>query len=93
MRAPVFYEHSRGLFFSTKQFLHVELIEHVSLVSCYRSKPHKIAMSPSVPQKSWMNMKEAAHYMKFSLGSYGWPYYIGLNNPVVAMCKLLPRLG
>lgn len=60
--------------------------------SCIRCQPYKVAMSPSVPRMPWMTFTEAAHFMKYALGSYGWPYYIGLNNPVIAMCNLLPRL-
>lgn len=51
-----------------------------------------MAISPSVPRRPWMTFKQAAHYMKFAFGSYGWPYFIGLNNPVLAAGRLLPKL-
>ena len=59
---------------------------------CYRSRPYKTVSSPATSRKSWMTFSEAALYMKYALGSYGWFYYIGLNNPVAATCKLMPRL-
>lgn len=57
------------------------------------SKPPQHQVTPSKPTpKPWMTLPMMAHYMKFALGSYGWPYFIGLNNPVIATCRLLPRL-
>ena len=57
------------------------------------SNPPQDQVTPSKPSpKSWMTMEMMAHYMKFALGSYGWPYFIGLNNPVTATCRLLPKL-
>ncbi|KAK2149807.1 hypothetical protein LSH36_436g06032 [Paralvinella palmiformis] len=49
------------------------------------------------PQK-WMNISEAAHYMKYAAGSYGWPMYIwssplalwGLGK-VLLHSRYLPR--
>lgn len=40
-----------------------------------------------------MTFHNAAHYMKFALGSYGWFYYIGLNNRIIATCRLLLKLS
>ncbi|KAL4241095.1 hypothetical protein ACF0H5_001873 [Mactra antiquata] len=71
----------------------LDVVDAPLLSSRIRSQPHKIATSPSVPRMSWMTLTEAAHYMKYALGSYGWPYYIGLNNPIIATCNLLPKLN
>lgn len=57
------------------------------------SNPPQHQVTPSKPTpKPWMTIKLMTNYMKYSLGSYGWPYFIGLNNPVIATCRLLPRL-
>ncbi|XP_055874911.1 diacylglycerol lipase-beta-like isoform X2 [Biomphalaria glabrata] len=34
-------------------------------------------LEPSLPQpKSWMTIFNMAHYMKYAMGSYGWPFYM-----------------
>lgn len=76
---------------NTRQQL--DVVDAPLLSGRLRSKPHKTALSPCVPRKDWMTFSEAAHFMKYALGSYGWFYYIGLNNPVVATCKLMPNLN
>ncbi|XP_053393215.1 diacylglycerol lipase-beta-like [Mercenaria mercenaria] len=71
----------------------LDVVDAPLLTSRIRCKPHKTVPSPSTSRKPWMTFSEAAHFMKYALGSYGWFYFIGLNNPVVATCKLLPKLN
>ncbi|XP_052787526.1 diacylglycerol lipase-beta-like [Mya arenaria] len=71
----------------------LDVVDAPLLNTRLRCAPHKVAESPSVPRKQWMTVSEAAHFMKYALGGYGWFYFIGLNNPVVASLKLLPMLN
>lgn len=36
----------------------------------------------------WMSIHNATHYMKYAMGSYGWPLYAFMNLPF-GCCKLL----
>lgn len=38
--------------------------------------------------KDWMTLDRMSHYLKFAIGSYGWPFYITLVNPVLGACSL-----
>ena len=38
--------------------------------------------------KDWMTLDRMSHYLKFALGSYGWPFYVTLTNPVFGACSL-----
>ena len=29
--------------------------------------------------KTWMNISNATHYMKYAMGSYGWPLFVYMN--------------
>lgn len=44
---------------------------------------------PFLPQADDLDveLENAAHYMKFAVAAYGWPYYI-MMNPFTALCKL-----
>lgn len=38
-------------------------------------------------QKSWMTLPMMTHYMKFALGSYGWPFFM-YNHFTTGVCRL-----
>ena len=37
--------------------------------------------------KTWMTVHNAAHFMRFALGSYTWPIFMYMN-PMTGCCKL-----
>ena len=56
--------------------------------------PSDATSTQSTPQedvfprpKQWMNIYNAAYYMKYAMGGYGWPLYVYMN-PVTGCCKL-----
>ena len=38
--------------------------------------------------RDWMTLDKMSHYLKFAIGSYGWPFYVTLVNPVLGACSL-----
>lgn len=42
----------------------------------------------SVVPKDWMTLDRMSYYLKFALGSYGWPFYVTLTNPVFGACSI-----
>lgn len=36
---------------------------------------------------TWMTVHNATHYMKYAMGSYGWPLYVYMN-PLTGCCQL-----
>ena len=42
-------------------------------------------------QEESLLVSEACHFMKYSLGSYGWPLYVYMN-PCNGLCNLCPQL-
>ncbi len=42
--------------------------------------------------KNWMNIYNAAYYIKYSLAAYSWPLYIYMN-PATGCCKLWRDCG
>ncbi|XP_053393103.1 diacylglycerol lipase-beta-like isoform X2 [Mercenaria mercenaria] len=39
-------------------------------------------------QRDWMTLNNMSHFLKFAIGSYGWPFYVTLVNPVLGACSL-----
>lgn len=42
-----------------------------------------------VPE-SWMTVKMMSHFMRYALGSYGWPFYL-YTNLLTGLCKLATK--
>ena len=51
---------------------------------------HEQQMRLSWQPKDWMNTKLMAHYMKYALGSYGWPFFM-YANLCTGLCKLCSK--
>lgn len=37
---------------------------------------------------AWMNLPLMSHYLRFAIGSYGWPFYVTLTNKLCGLCAL-----
>ncbi|XP_070186231.1 diacylglycerol lipase-beta-like isoform X2 [Littorina saxatilis] len=46
-----------------------------------------VMINGGVMQESWMTIPMMTHYMKFALGSYGWPFYM-YSNLFTGLCRL-----
>ena len=44
-----------------------------------------------IPTDVWNSMDYIAHFMKFALGSYGWPWYV-LAHMKTGICRLWENL-
>ncbi|XP_059158872.1 diacylglycerol lipase-beta-like isoform X2 [Physella acuta] len=59
------------------------------------SQLYSVSTSPNPPlgdysqcqPKSWMTIFNMSHYMKFAMGSYGWPFYL-YQNILTGACRL-----
>ncbi|XP_070811129.1 diacylglycerol lipase-beta [Pituophis catenifer annectens] len=52
--------------------------------------PDEVLIQPPSPPAGndlEVELENAAHYMKFAVAAYGWPYYV-LANPFTGLCKL-----
>ncbi|KAL4239389.1 hypothetical protein ACF0H5_000206 [Mactra antiquata] len=54
-----------------------EVIETTDIICDYLPTP-----------KDWMTLDLMSHYLKFAIGSYGWPFYVTLVKPVLGLCAL-----
>ncbi|KAK3090708.1 hypothetical protein FSP39_013912 [Pinctada imbricata] len=64
---------------------HEAISSSSSGLACQNGRP-KSNSRPTEPQP-WMTMDLITHYMKFALGSYGWPLYV-FDNLLTGVCRL-----
>ncbi|XP_054851425.1 diacylglycerol lipase-beta isoform X1 [Eublepharis macularius] len=63
--------------------------EQDKVENCPKDPEEVLIQSPLSPTADDLDLEieNAAHYMKFAVATYGWPYYI-MTNPFTALCKL-----
>ncbi|XP_048351426.1 diacylglycerol lipase-beta [Sphaerodactylus townsendi] len=63
--------------------------EQDKVENCPKEPEEVLTQSPLSPAADDLDaeIENAAHYMKFAVAAYGWPYYI-MTNPFTGLCKL-----
>lgn len=51
---------------------------------------HDIILECQTRPGDWMTLESMSHYLKYAIGSYGWPFYVTLVKPVIGICALCP---
>ena len=49
--------------------------------------PPTVMTGGGLAQQNWMTVPMMTHYMKFALGSYGWPFFM-YTNLFTGLCRL-----